>query len=67
MIDADRARRTLTFRRGGGLEKSGVHVLAMEHVVHITPLLFVPVKIVLVENFPSLPIAHDEFHLADYG
>lgn len=40
-----------------------MHVLSMEHVVDIAPLLLVVVEIVLVEYLSSLPVAHDEFHL----
>jgi len=57
---------TLAFLRGRSVKETFVHVLAMEHVIDITPSGFVVVQVVLVEHIASLPVTHDEL-LKDYG
>ena len=66
VINDDLAGNTLAFLRSRGVKKNLVHVLAVEHVVYVTPSGFIVVQVILVEYAASLPVAHDEL-LKDDG
>lgn len=64
MVKVNSARCAFTVLGERGLEENLVGVLSVKHVVNIAPLLLVVVEVVLVQDFTSLPVAHDEFHLS---
>ena len=73
VVDDDLARRALSFLRSRSVEKTPVHVLAIEHIRRVTPNFFVVVLVVLIEHTAGLPVTHDEllednrFHQRDIG
>lgn len=73
VVDDDLARYALSFLRSRSVEKTPVHVLAIEHIRRVTPNFFVVVLVVLVEHTAGLPVTHDEllednrFHQRDIG
>ena len=66
VIDDDFAWNTLAFFRGRGVKETFVHVLAMEHVIDVTPSGLVVVQVVLVKHTAGLPVTHDEL-LKNHG
>lgn len=63
MINLHRTRCSFPFTRSCSFEQSSMHILSMEHVVDIAPVLLVVVEIVLVEYVAGFPVTHDELHL----
>lgn len=65
MINDGLAGNTLATLRGRSVKKTFVHVLAVEHIIDVTPSGFVVAQVVLIEHPASLPVAHNEL-LKDY-
>lgn len=60
VIDDNLRWNALAFLRGRGVEKTPVHILAIEHERRVSPNCFIVVLVVLIEDLASVPVAHDE-------
>lgn len=60
VIDNELARDAFTFPRGRSVTKTFVHILTVEHVMHIPPGCFVVAQVGLIQYTPGLPVTPNE-------